>query len=181
MRVGFAIAVAIAAWVAPDPAGAAEPIPPGSTETFEVGLGVLGFVGHSTDVQAPSALAWLMRYGWTPQPGVNWEWTYTGATTTVLTDPTGRPTVMTLAEADLKLDLVQQANAHPFVGAGVGFGGFSGRHYQATLTTPLLAGIQADLGDVLLSTRVTGRPAFFDPVTQPLDTWSWTLDIASRF
>jgi hypothetical protein len=92
-----------------------------------------------------------------------------------------RATVVSIGEADLKIDVVRQATVHPFLGAGLGIGGFSGSKYQVALTTPVLGGLELDLDDLLVRTRVTGRPVFFDRPGAEGDDWTWTLDLASRF
>jgi len=178
MRAG--IALAIAGLGVCGSAQAQQATPPWGTnaETFEVGAGVLGFVGRGGDVHLPDSVAWSMRYAWTQAPGIAWEWTYVGATTTARSRKP--PTLITLAEADLKLEMVPSAAVHPFVGAGLGFGGFSGAPYRATMTVPAFAGIELDFRDVLLGSRITGRPTFFDGGL-PLDTWTWTVDLASKF
>jgi len=178
MRAGIALAIAGLAVCGSARAGE----PPAqwgvNTETFEIGAGALGSIGRGGDVHLPDSVAWSMRYAWTEAPGVVCEWAYVGATTTIRTRRP--PTLTTLAEVDLKLGMVPTAAVHPFVGAGLGFGGFSGASYRAALTVPAFAGLELDLGEVLLSSRITGRPTFFDGGL-PLDTWSWTLDLASRF
>src|SRR5262249_21426501 len=154
------IAVAIAGlWVCA-PAEAQDAALQGGSETFEIGGGALGSVGRAGDVHTPDSIAWSLRYAWTEAPGVVWEWSYVGAMSTARTRQP--PPLIPFAEADLKLDLVPTAAVHPFLGAGFGFGGFGGAPYRATLTVPALAGIELDFGDVLIGSRITGRPTFFD-------------------
>jgi opacity protein-like surface antigen len=183
MRWGRMAAATAAVWALAGTAAASEPVS-GESETFALGAGALGYVGQGANVERPSAVAWSFRYGWTPDPGVTWEMVYVGATDAV-EDGVATATLATLVETNLKLDLVPQATVHPFVGGGVGYGAFTGWANDVwTLTTPVLAGVELDMGNLVIGTRLTARPTFFDraPLTDlGADSWSLTADLGSRF
>ena len=67
----------------------------------------------------------------------------------------------------------------------MGYAAFTaGQQDLATLTVPLAAGLEGKADNLLLATRITYRPTFFDDLALSNiggDSWMWTADIGTRF
>lgn len=153
--------------------------------TFTIGAGALGAVDRGLDPAGPTAITWNLRYGWHPVNLVTWELGYTGATNEMSAEDTTSATVATIVETGLKLDVIPAWPLTPIVGAGVGYAAFTaGQEDLATLTVPVVAGLEAKADNLLLGTRITYRPTFFDDLALSdlgADSWTWTADIGTRF
>jgi hypothetical protein len=153
---------------------------------FSIGAGALGPMSGGFNPRDPNAVSWNLRYGWHPVNLLTWELAYTGATDEMTVDDSEDATVATLLETGLKADLFgRRAPISPIVAAGVGYGAFTaGQQDLATLTVPLAAGLEGRAKNLLLATRVTWRPTFFDDLAFSelgADSWMWTADIGTRF
>jgi hypothetical protein len=154
--------------------------------TFTIGAGALGAVDQGFDPRSPTGISWNLRYGWNPVNRVAWELGYTGATNEMTAQDTAANTVATILETDLKLDLLPRSPFTPILAAGVGYAAFTAGERQdlATMTVPLAGGLELRADNLLLGSRITYRPTFFDDLAlsdQGGDSWMWTADIGTRF
>jgi hypothetical protein len=152
---------------------------------FTIGAGALGAMADDFDPQGASSESWNLRYGWHPINLLTWELAYTGATDEMTVEERGDATVATLIETGAKMDLIPMSPLTPILAAGVGYGAFTAAQQDlSTLTVPLAGGLELKADNLLLGTRFTWRPTFFDQVALSDiggDSWTWTADIGTRF
>lgn len=152
---------------------------------FTIGAGALGVVSDGLDPGTPSSIGWNLRYGWHPINLLTWELAYTGATDEMTVEDEADGTVATFLETTGKMDLIPMSPVSPFIAAGVGYGAFTAAQQDlGTLTVPVAAGLEGRADNLMLATRLTWRPTFFDAVGLSDiggDSWMWTADIGTRF
>lgn len=154
--------------------------------TFAIGAGSLGFMEMGFDPQDPALPTWTIRYGWNPDPGLTWEWSYSGITDAF--QQPNIPLVGTIFETGFKLNMGPEAPAYPIVGVGIGYMAFDGTAKQSDfdmMTLPVIVGFEVQAEELLLDVRATWRPTFGDEqlrfTSLGADSWAITADIGSRF
>ena len=152
--------------------------------TVEGGAGVLGYTSGGAGI----GVAWNARVTGTLSPRMAIEANYVGAANPI---PRQDETlVMTSLDAGARYNILlpDEAPVVPFVVAGIGYAGWSGRNGDPfALTVPLTAGAERMLTrNIKVGARVNFKPAFFDQLGPGTDapggdTWSLSGHLGGGF